>query len=204
MSRRGRIARLAAVALLVVAGSAAAELALGARDRAATPIPERLSSPTTAEYDASTIAVDGELSPAARADLAPHTRDGRALVVVLRGRDRLTCEDLGRQLREAKQQAGDSHPIIVMTDSADVDAYRGFLRRERVRAPIVPFAPDALLPAEGPLPTPAVLVTHDSARSAAGVAHPRRFPNVRLRSFADEVSPLLRGRFSTPLDPEVR
>lgn len=148
--------------------------------------------PTDAEYDSSTVAVRGVLSPAARSRIAPHARDGRALLIVLRGEDRLVCEDLGRQLRELLRRAGRPYPALLLVASEDADAYRRFIRREHVPAAIETIAADELLESGGDLATPAVLVTHDTAQSAEGVGHTRRFPNVRLRSFAKEVAPLLR------------
>jgi hypothetical protein len=191
MTPLGRAAACVAVAAAALGAWSAARAVAGARSLADTG-PALLAAPTTAEYDASTVVLAGELSSRASGRIARHTREGRAILVVLRGPDRLVCEDLGRQLRELLRRAGPDYPAVVLVAPADEEDYRRFMRREHVPATIETLAPEHLLTSGTDLPTPAVLVTRDGAHTAEGVGHTRRFPNLRLRSFADEMAPLLR------------
>ncbi|HET7232903.1 MAG TPA: hypothetical protein VFJ16_23040 [Longimicrobium sp.] len=138
----------------------------------------------------STVSLHGTLTSRAYAHAEAVSRGADAIVIVLRDRDRRACEDLGRQLRELQREAGPRMLAMVTTDSAASEMYVRYLRREHVRATVVVLSPDSVLEGYPGLPTPAVLVRHGT--SANGVAHPVRFPNLRLISFAAELRPLLR------------
>jgi len=85
--------------------------------------------------------------------------DPRArLLVVLRGRDRLNCEDLGRQLRELQRASGPDRQAVIVTENAATDGYRAYGRREHLRMPVLGLSADSLLVTPSRLPTPAVLV----------------------------------------------
>ncbi|HET7459727.1 MAG TPA: hypothetical protein VFJ82_00710 [Longimicrobium sp.] len=139
--------------------------------------------------DSASVWVNGRLTPAADRGVREIASNADAVLIVLRDRDRRVCEDLGRQLRELLRQTGAGTPAIVLVDSASADAYRTYLHREHVRASLMVIAPDDVLTAHPWVPTPAVLIRHGGA--AVGVAHPIRFPNLRLWSFATELKPLL-------------
>lgn len=178
---------LAGAFALAWGGSAALAAVRGGGD---ADLPRKAAAPPTAQdYASSTLAITGELTEAARAALAAQPEGERALLVVLEGRDWLTCEDLGRQLRELNGARG-TRPLMVATDSASAETVRSFLRRERVRAPVVALGPQSVLVQEPKLRTPAVLVVHDGLRGE-GVSHTRRFANTRIRSFAEEMETLL-------------
>jgi hypothetical protein len=141
-----------------------------------------------ARFDSATVVLIGDLSSHAR--LALRTGRRRTILILLRDRDRLVCEDLARQLREMLR-VSDRIPAVLATERDAVTAYRSFARREHIRSAVVVLSADSVL-AAGPVPTPAVLLLNGPAAEAQGVAHPSRFPNVRLRSFAAEIQPLLR------------
>lgn len=110
-------------------------------------------------------------------------------LVLLGAGDHRSCEDLGRQLRELERRAGDDAPLAVWTVSADAEDVREFLRRQHVNAAVLHT--DSLPPlGSGKLATPAVLRVRTSDGWGEGVAHTKRFPNLRTRSFADELNEL--------------
>jgi hypothetical protein len=108
--------------------------------------------------------------------------------VVLRGRDLLVCEDLGRQLREFGSAAGADMPMVVWADTRGAARVNAFLAREHVRfAQLDSIDVDGVLDSGAKISTPAVLLASRIDGEASGIAHSRRFPNVRLRSFAQEL-----------------
>jgi hypothetical protein len=108
--------------------------------------------------------------------------------VVLRGRDLLVCEDLGRQLREFSRAASAGLPMVVWTDTRGAPRVNAFLVREHVRsAQRDSIDVDGLLDSGEKIITPAVLLASRIDGEASGIAHSRRFPNIRLRSFAQEL-----------------
>ena len=108
-------------------------------------------------------------------------------MVVLRGKDLLVCEDLGRQLRELRTSVRGVRDIIVWTDPDDVSEVRAFLEREHLRSvQLRSVELENLFEGRKRPVTPAVLFPRPDG-SVIGIAHPKRFPNVRLRSFAQEL-----------------
>ena len=178
----------AALALAVVALSAAvARLASGVR----SPVPPTVrTDASAAALDSATRSVRGTLTPRARLAIFSGGHPARMLVV-LRSRDRLTCEDLGRQLRELLHREGSGRRAAIVTEDSAVGAYREFARRERLHVPVLPLAAGEVLAEYPRLSTPAVLLIDPAMARAAGVSHPIRFPNLRMRSFATELEPLL-------------
>jgi hypothetical protein len=122
------------------------------------------------------------------ASVRPLLSGDTTLAVVLRSKDVKSCEDLGRQLRHLRRVAP-GRSIVVWTEAGGVDDVRRFLRRERVsdvRVSAVELA--AVLEHRAAFATPAALVILDDGRVVQGIAHPVRFPNMRLRSFAEELT----------------
>jgi hypothetical protein len=64
-----------------------------------------------------------------------------------------------------------------------------FLGREHLHVPLLGLPPDSVFADGRRLPSPAVLVARNG--HARGVAHPVRFANLRMVSFATELAPLL-------------
>jgi hypothetical protein len=133
--------------------------------------------------------VAGRMTSQARNALAEFTGTSPLVLVVLRGPDRLSCEDLGRQLRELEHR-NRTTTFLIMTDSAD--GIGSFARRERLRWPVIALPPNDVVEGYPALPTPAVLAVEEGRMQVAGVAHPERVPNARVRSFADELADVLR------------
>lgn len=114
---------------------------------------------------------------------------GSSMLLLVTAQDCLTCEDLGRQLRELEHTTRAQHlPLIVVaraTDTADIAVY---LRRQRVQvAAIVAEAPDSAVTSSTGILTPAVAIVDAHGTIVRAVSHPRRLPNVRVRSFAEEL-----------------
>jgi hypothetical protein len=185
MTTRG--SRLRAVlqifAVFVVAWGVSHVFADDARERGRPPR-EAMAAPTGAQYDSATRVIKGVLTSFAADAVRPAMRDAPGVLVVLRAADVRTCEDLGRQLRELQSRSPGT-PMVVVADT--VDLLGAFVRRERLRASVVQLAAPAVVEGVSGLPTPAVLVVDGTGGRVTGVAHPRRFSNARVRSFADEL-----------------
>ncbi|HEX6747836.1 MAG TPA: hypothetical protein VF092_11135 [Longimicrobium sp.] len=182
------------VALLLAAGgwtaARAVRLALAAPAPAPRP-PARTPEAMEALYDSGTAAFTGTLAPAAAATVAARAGGGPALLVLLRGGDVVRCEDLGRQLRELRRAAGAGVPLVVWADTAGAAEVGAFLRREKLRdAAVVAGELGRVFARGGTAATPAVLVAGGGGE-VRGIAHPRRFTNLRLRSFAVEMQAML-------------
>lgn len=147
-----------------------------------------------AVYDSSVARLGGELSAAASRLLATHRAGpaGNRVVALLREADWRSCEDLGRQLRELQRNLSSESVLLVWTDLDDVPLVERRLKRERIAAPVSAGpALDSVFTTVQRLPTPAVVVVSEDGARAEGIAHTRRIPNVRTRSFAEEL-PLVR------------
>lgn len=184
----GGAARVAAVFAAAFAVTAFATRVVIAR-RGAAP-PPALKQVESFNFDAGMRRFAGPLSAAAAAALAAPARD-TALVMVIRGRDIVTCEDLGRQIRELHRAWGAEKTLVVLADTtAGVEA---FLRAEHMARMVVrPLAPAAVMAGGGDVATPAALVV-SGGEVLEGVSHTLRAPNARLRSFAQELAFLRRG-----------
>lgn len=192
------IAPRAAARLVAVAGALAAVLFLGRTASLTRAAPGAAAPPPveTFDYDAALVRFTGQLSEAATRELRGLDLAGgdTALVLVITEQDVLTCEDLGRQIRELRRAYGADRPIAVWADSAGSGLLRSFLRRERIaRATVGTVPPSAVLSDGTGLWTPAAILATPDGRIVEGVSHTRRSPNVRLQSFAQELTPLSRA-----------
>jgi len=161
--------------------------------------------PTAAALDSATLRLRGELTTSARVQLKRITGDRAVILVLLDSADIRVCEDLGRQLRELRNRVGSTFPLVIVADSEALVQVRAFARRERLRpAGLAALDPGNVIDGATGVPTPAALVVHRGSAAAAGVSHPRRFPNVRVRSFADELSAYLRDAAGSPSPPHPR
>jgi hypothetical protein len=116
---------------------------------------------------------------------------GGAVLLVLNGDDVRTCEDLGRQARELQRWAvGRGTRLVIWSAGDSTVPISTFLRREKIRAASIIHS-DSLphLRHGAPIATPAALLVEPGG-SVRGTAHPDRVPNVRIRSFADELEEL--------------
>jgi hypothetical protein len=147
---------------------------------------EGSSAPTPQDYDAATQVVNGKLSDLFHIALAANSGPEAPLLAVIVADDIFHCEDLGRQLRELQNRIS-SDRLVVVTDAGSAAPVGAFIRREGVHARLVMVAPGEVLDDFPALPTPAVLLVGSDGLTADGIAHPRRFPNARLRSFAEEL-----------------
>jgi hypothetical protein len=150
------------------------------------------------------MVVDRELTATAAAKLGEQTADNATMLVLLDSVDVRVCEDLGRQLRELRHRAGPSLPLFVLADSAALGVVRTFARRERLQtAGFVAIGARQVMAGGAALPTPAVLIVRGRT-VVAGVGHPRRFANIRVRSFADELSAYLPAPLGSTFHPGTR
>jgi hypothetical protein len=186
MTTRGSSLRavLQILAVFVVSWGVSHAFANDADERRERPR-EAMAAPTGAQYDSATRVIHGVLTTLAADAVRPAMRSALGVLVVLRAADVRTCEDLGRQLREL-QSRSPGMPMVAVADT--VDLLGAFVRRERLRASVVQLAAAAVVEGVSALPTPAVLVMDETGGRVAGVAHPRRFANARVRSFADELA----------------
>jgi hypothetical protein len=196
-----RAGRGAALLVLVAAGGwLGARVTSGRGDSAGSTRPS--PAPAARAFDSATVSLRGRLTPTAYATIRATAGGSAAILVVLDSADIRVCEDLGRQLRELRNRAGPAVPLVVVVEAAALVPMRAFARRERLRAGFVPLSPRNAMADGAQVPTPAALILRPgSAASVVGVAHPRRFPNVRVRSFADELSaylPVIAGSTSPP------
>ena len=145
--------------------------------------------PTQAAYDASTVRITGRLADPAARRLAAVAGGEPGVVVMVRGQDVKTCEDVARQLRQLVHAVPAQTPVVVWTDAESRAFVSSFLRRERIRARSVEgVALESVVPGAARVHTPAVLLVDGDGAVLDGIAHTRRFPNFRGRSFAQEVN----------------
>jgi hypothetical protein len=161
----------------------------GAGEEARETLPLAPQEHSAAAYDRATARFTGRLGPRVLA-AAEELSSRSTVLVVVRGADVKTCEDLGRQLRELHRAvpAGGEWGMALLVDSAGEAELRGFLAREHItRLPVLVADPAGLLEGGAKVATPAALVVGRDGQVRAGVSHPSRFKNVRGRSFAQEL-----------------
>jgi hypothetical protein len=143
---------------------------------------------TAKEYAAATEIVAQRLAPWADGALREAgPASAGTLLFLVRDRDRRSCEDLARQLRELRRRAPADLRLVVWTAKADTAPVAAFLRRERIRVEALRGVEiDSVFGGGTPVVTPATLVVAADG-SARGVAHSKRFPGTRPRSFAAEL-----------------
>jgi len=175
---------LAFVAVLVVSASVSARIASRFVHPEARRRPAWEGVYTSQRLEQATARFTGHVSPPVAGLLDRDT----TLAVVLRGRDLKGCEDLGRQLR-ALRRAAPARQISVWTEEPRVAEVRAFLHRERVSdVEVKPVNTGRVLDGGRTLATPAALLVLRDGHVLQGVSHPSRFPNMRLRSFAEELT----------------
>jgi hypothetical protein len=186
VTRAASARRLGALLGVVMAGGwLAARHFSAAEARPATPP----GPPTAAAFDAATVQVRGSLTAAARRRLASAVNPRGAVLVILDSMDVRVCEDLGRQLRVLHARTGAILPLVVTAPPPALPTIRAFVHGEHLRpAALIDLPMEELFAGHVNVPTPAAVVIHAGDWSFAGVAHPRRFRNLRMRSFADELS----------------
>lgn len=184
MRAAGVLARRAATLAIVFTASALGARALVVR-LVPPPPPPALPNPAAFNYTAAAQRFSGNLSSRAQGimDFAADTE----VLVLLRKADLVGCEDLGRQLRELKRAYGPRRVIHVFTDS--VGPVEMYLHRERIgRVRVRALDPSAVMDEGRAIATPAALRVRRDGRVLEAVSHVRRAPNVRLQSFAQELS----------------
>ena len=163
---------------------------VAARDRAAVAAEPARYMPTRASYDSTVVYVNSRLAPRELDALGTVAggREGPWLVIMLGRGDLASCEDLGRQLRELLRREPGAR-VLVWTVESQREPVSRYLHREKVNAGILATA---TLPPLGhaTATTPAALRVDPATGTVEGVAHSLRFPNLRARSFADELHDL--------------
>jgi hypothetical protein len=196
MTDTRRLKRALLVLLAAISGSGAYLAADATGPARARPpvVPKAFASATTP--------LRGRLTPVASAKLKEVDGGSVAILVLLDPADIRVCEDLGHQLRKLVRRAGAAFPLVFVVDSAALTDVRTFARREHLQASgFIGLRADAVIVEKQRVPTPAALVIQTDKGDVVGVGHPRRFPNVRVRSFADELSAYLPDRRGVPSPP---
>lgn len=144
--------------------------------------------PTAEDLENATTFLSGRLSATARASLEV-TGGAATVVVLLREADWLNCEDLGRQIRELQRASRvRGHRLVVWSDPDEGTAIATHLRRERITpAQVVTLDLGAVIVDQTSISTPAAILVGSDGQIIRGVSHTIRFPNVRIRSFAQEL-----------------
>ena len=146
------------------------------------------TGPSPEVLAAASVRVRGRLAARARGWVTHAGRDG-AVIVVLRRHDIAVCENLGHQLRELVRADRRRRPVVALAEPGALEEVATFFRREHLHVPIRMLSPDSVFTDTQHMPSPAVLVAANGR--AEGVAHPVRFANLRVTSFAAELAPLL-------------
>lgn len=145
------------------------------------------------------IPISGVLVPSVREELVQAVGAERpVLLVLLRGVDCFTCDQLGRRLREFARSAPTEHGWVVITDTSGADRTRGYLKKERIRYDLF-LTLDSLVifGARPAVATPAVMVASSPMDSFDGIAHLSIGTSPNLRSLAQELG------FDTGVRPEA-
>ncbi len=134
--------------------------------------------------DSATRRITGRLSA-----MQPPLGQRRALVLFLRARDCVTCEDLGRQLREVQHTTRlRPLPLVLVAPADEAREVLDYLAAQKVDvATTIAADPDTVLANRQPVPTPAMVLVDARGGIVSGTAHPKRLPNLRLQSFAAEL-----------------
>lgn len=185
-----RPAGLGTPAKLAICVVAFAACVLGSRTVVARLRPAEPPPPPSVEdfnYDAALMRFTGQLSRGATREIGRVDGGDTLLALLITSEDVVTCEDLGRQIRDLRRAYGLRRPIAVWTDSTRLDVIRTFLHRERIANTVVgPVPPTAVLADGKRIPSPAALLATRDGKVIEGISHTLRAPNVRLRSFAQE------------------
>lgn len=111
------------------------------------------------------------------------------VILFVREQDVFTCEDLGRQSRELRHWTSTRNvPFVVWAETGENTRMPVFLRREHISTGVTFLTRLPLQLEKGTvLRSPAALVVNTATGEVRGFAHPERVPNVRQRSFAQEL-----------------
>ena len=120
------------------------------------------------------------------------------VLVLLRGVDCFTCDQLGRRLREFARAAPAEYGWVVITDTSGANRTRGYLKKERIRYDLF-LTLDSLVifGARPTIATPAVMVASSPMDSFDGIARLSIGTSPNLRSLARELG------FDTGVRPEA-
>ncbi len=185
---------LPAVLVLIAGIWLGNRIASNAQNEKAKAAVERSWSTLVAEqdsnaYQAATLHFEARIQKDALAALGDFAADSLVLIA-LRGQDGLSCEDLGRQLRElvrAIRNHTSSWELRVVVEEAEREVVESFLRRERIVTDGITTLSLSDLFVTRIVDTPAVVIGSANGNTVRGVSHPVRFKNVRPRSFASEL-----------------
>lgn len=154
-------------------------------------------------YDSTIRAIEGTLSEQARAQLSSYVSGVPAVIVLLSDNDVRSCGDLGRQIRELRRRVVVEVPFFLIADGATDKEVSRLVRSERLQViTLKPLESGRLLNGVDPLPRPAVLWVDKYLLSVRGVAHTKRYPFTRPRSFAQELAPLYERYSRAPGQPQ--
>jgi hypothetical protein len=189
MSVRAKTTVARGLALVLVASGAwvVGHLAAATAEGPPPPTPVEITY-TEKQYEGATERIAGRLAPWAHQALRSEGAGaGSTMLFLVRDRDRRSCEDLARQLRELRRSAPAELRMVVWTGKGDTGPIEAFLRQERIRVEAVQGVEiDSVFGAGTRVVTPTTLVVAPDGL-ARGVAHTRRFPGTRPRSFAAEL-----------------
>lgn len=161
----------------------------GRVDADAAPFAEAARSLPAWQARVDTVA--GRLDSRGLAAVRARSAPGRQVVLLfVRDGDVGTCEDLGRQARALQRWASTSRAEFLVWAHVDGDGrVQSFLERERIPGAAVFLADSAPRLEDGRVSnTPAAFLVDTGTGEVRGVAHPERVPNVRQRSFAEELA----------------
>jgi hypothetical protein len=183
-----------AAALVIVTGAVAGTFVRSVVDAghrlASSPLDTALDDEALhAAGDRSTLRFVGTLADDVVAVL-PGISSSTRVLVVLRGSDTETCEDLGRQLRDLDRAVSRAAaaPLTIVVDAEGEEGLRRFLRRERLPGMAIVLGQPGRFLADGRnVGTPAAMIVDTTGAIISGVSHPTRFSNLRRNSFAEEL-----------------
>lgn len=182
-------ARMMVSAVLLLAAACTADApAKGADESAAGPAESR--------KPAAVDTLQARLATAVRSEIQPRAGTASQVVLLLiRERDVFTCEDLGRQSRELRNWAAElGLPFLVWAEADPDTRMPVFLRREHIPEAAVFLTRSAFAVETGsPIRSPAAMLVNLATGEIRGFAHPERVPNVRQRSFAQELGEIYRS-----------
>ncbi len=174
------------VLMALLGASASRMLTPAAPARAGVPSVDPSQTPEP-DFDSATARISGMAGAALMEALRRHNGSADSVIaIVLTAEDCLTCEDLGRQLRELRRAT--PLPVVIAAESLSAPVVATFLDREHlVTVPVVAL-PHASVLADGRrFTTPAAFIVTLGSGELAGISHTKRFKYARARSFRDEL-----------------
>jgi hypothetical protein len=171
-------------------GIAGLIVGLAVRARSPDAAPPPLSAPRLMEdvSVAEVAHINGTLSRSSLAQLSIGASGYDSLVVVLIAeKDCLTCEDLGRQIRNLVASVSNQRMVLLASPIADSVRVEQFTRAERLGLRAMYLSAALTLEDGSTIPTPAAIVVDRAGVVLRGVAHLVSVKNVRAVSFAEEL-----------------